>query len=1024
MRFKLGLLVCTLLALCLRAQAQRTIHVPADQPTIQAGINAANTGDTVLVAPGTYNENIDFKGKAITVTSSGGAAVTTIDGQQKAPAVVFSTSETRASTLSGFTVQHGGLFNYISLVNGGIFLHGSSPTITNDVLTKNNCWTIFSSSSAPLIQNNVISATQDPQGQCSFGGGAGIYVGGNLNGTTVTNDGTSAMIVGNTIENNVESGLEDAGGNGGAGIAVWGGSPIILNNTIRNNSSPGGSGGAINVQAGFGVAIVQNLIYGNFAGCGGGALAVQANQDSRTGIADLVANNTIANNTGASSGGFSECDDISQIYPAPDSYGSGNPADLFINNVISGSTSAPAINCALYGERSESSQPAFENDILYNAGGPFFGSYCVDVSGEYDNIAADPQFVNTSTGDFHLRNTSPAIDHGQNAILQIFQNLTGLTLATDFDGNARVQGTTGKGCAIDMGAYEYPGSKATCGTTETLVSSLNPSTFGQTVTLTAQLSSANGVPTGDVQFSDGSTVLGTETISPTGVSTFSTSALSVGSHSITGAYQPTGSFPAATASLTQVVNGAATTTTITSSLNPSSYGAPVTFSAQVVAAAASTNALTGTVTFTDGNTILGTATINSSGNAAVTTAALAANAPGTSHLITATYNPNGSFAASSATLTQVVNGLPTVVSLNPVPASITAGQPVTLNTTVTPANPPGPAPLTGTVTYFEGSVTLGSAPVGNNGVAGFSASNLRPGQNTITCTYSGDAIYAPSTCAPATVTVTGPVIGIHLSATPNPAFQGQAVTLTATFLALQVNAQVPAETFTFFDGSTALGSAPLSASGQATLTTTTLAVGTHALTATYNISGNLTGYTSAVVQETILPSAFAIALSPSTLNVVSGQQGTVAIALTSVGGFSGPLTLTYGPLPAYTSGTLTPATVTLTAGASASASLLLNTAVAANTIPDRPGSKPGTKSWPLALSALLLLPLSLSRSRRLRLTLITVFAAVLLQTLTGCTTIRVPFDLAPAGTYQVPVTATDSNGNQHAATLTVVVTPR
>src|SRR5262249_2799980 len=87
--------------------AQTTINVPGNQATIQAGIDAANAGDTVLVGPGAYAENINFRGKAITVTSSAGPATTIIDGSAKGPVVTFNSGEATSSKLSGFTIQNG-----------------------------------------------------------------------------------------------------------------------------------------------------------------------------------------------------------------------------------------------------------------------------------------------------------------------------------------------------------------------------------------------------------------------------------------------------------------------------------------------------------------------------------------------------------------------------------------------------------------------------------------------------------------------------------------------------------------------------------------------------------------------------------------------------------------------------------------------------------------------------------------------------------------------------------------------------
>ena len=133
-----------------------TINVPADQPTIQAGINAAIPGDTVLVAPGTYIENISFLGKAITVQSSGGPGVTVIDGNSTTNVVIFSSGEGLGSVIEGFTITKG--------VNGGIYCSNTSPTIINNIITANTTgsgiFTTGGPTSTPLIKNNTAHTRQ------------------------------------------------------------------------------------------------------------------------------------------------------------------------------------------------------------------------------------------------------------------------------------------------------------------------------------------------------------------------------------------------------------------------------------------------------------------------------------------------------------------------------------------------------------------------------------------------------------------------------------------------------------------------------------------------------------------------------------------------------------------------------------------------------------------------------------------------------------------------------------------------
>ena len=97
----------TLLILITIPSLPDTLHVPNDYPTIQAAINAATGGDMVVVAPGTYVENIDFLGKAISVTSELGSFFTTIDGGRQGSVVRFNNSEGPGSVLQGFRITNG-----------------------------------------------------------------------------------------------------------------------------------------------------------------------------------------------------------------------------------------------------------------------------------------------------------------------------------------------------------------------------------------------------------------------------------------------------------------------------------------------------------------------------------------------------------------------------------------------------------------------------------------------------------------------------------------------------------------------------------------------------------------------------------------------------------------------------------------------------------------------------------------------------------------------------------------------------
>ena len=246
------------------------------------------------------------------------------------------------------------------------------------------------------------------------------------------------------------------------------------------------------------------------------------------------------------------------------------------------------------------------------------------------------------------------------------------------------------------------------------------------------------MPTGKVTFTDGKTTLGTATLNASGVATFSTSSLAVAGHTISASYPGDAKFSGSTAGMTETVKQDATTITITPSPNPSVFGQALTFSVIVAAAAPGSGTPTGTVTFTDGGTTLGTATLNK-GTASLNISTLIAG----SHTISVVYSGSTTFLAGKGSLTQTVKQASTTTKLTTSSKSVAQGKSVTFTATVAVVKPGAGVP-TGTVTFTDGTRTLGTATLNSKGQAVFTTSSLAAGTYTITAIYNSGANFTGS----------------------------------------------------------------------------------------------------------------------------------------------------------------------------------------------------------------------------------------------------------------------------------------
>lgn len=381
-------------------------------------------------------------------------------------------------------------------------------------------------------------------------------------------------------------------------------------------------------------------------------------------------------------------------------------------------------------------------------------------------------------------------------------------------------------------------------TTTTLISSMNPSQLNQLVTFTATVASSGGgvMPDGTVTFADGAVTLATAPVNA-GVATYPTAALAVGVHPLTATYSGGAAndiLGSTSAVLNQDVQAPASII-VTSSLNPSTYGLAVTFTATVTGNG--TIAPVGVVNFLDGGVQIGTANLaGATGIATFTTATLAAG----THILTAAYQGNVDYsAAASAPLTQIVNKTATGTALGAVPNPGIAGLPVVLTATVKISA--GAAPITGTVTFTDGATNLGSVQLNAAGIATISPL-LAPGVHTIVATYSGDANDNGSASTPLVLTVNQATTQTALTSNPNPSVVLSTVTFTAKVTG---NGATPTGTVNFIADGAVMGSSALNATGTATFTYSALTAGTHSITAVYLGDTNDSGSTSNVVSQVV-----------------------------------------------------------------------------------------------------------------------------------------------------------------------------
>jgi predicted outer membrane repeat protein len=275
--------LAALISMTSRGVHADTLNVPADHATIQEAVDAAAAGDEILVAPGTYAGFTNNDVNMLTVRSSGGRDVTTLDGGGTATVITLGNSAAAQTTLQGFTIANGNA----AITGGGVSMHsfGSSATI-DDCIFLNNTSAIQGGAIGGAVLNLVIT-------NCSFSGNSAGQLGGAVYAQGPF--GNSASHIADCIFQN-----NTAADSGGAIVYWLGGDNTVVGCTFEDNSAPGG--GAIWVLNANAPDLIDDCQFTNNSATTGNGGAIQMMNGSSVAW-DFITNCTFTSNTAALSGG-------------------------------------------------------------------------------------------------------------------------------------------------------------------------------------------------------------------------------------------------------------------------------------------------------------------------------------------------------------------------------------------------------------------------------------------------------------------------------------------------------------------------------------------------------------------------------------------------------------------------------------------------------------------------------------------------------------------------------------------------